>query len=56
MQSMATQTPWEEKSGNGFRFNDLLATVIAGGANVVAQVDFPGRGLDSRGRVGQKIV
>jgi hypothetical protein len=48
---MATQTPWAERSGNGFRFNDLFATIVARGANVVAQVNFAGGGLNGRGRV-----
>jgi len=53
---MATQTPGEEKSGNGFRFNDLLATVVARGADVVAQMHLARGGFDRRGWVGQKIV
>jgi hypothetical protein len=53
---MATQTPGEERSGNGFRFNDFLATVVAGGANVVAKMDLTRGGLNGRGWVRQKIV
>ena len=35
---------------------DLLATVITGWADVVAQMNFTGRWLHSQRRVGQKIV
>jgi hypothetical protein len=56
MQSMATQTPGEEKSGNGFRFNDLLATVVARGADVMAQMHLTRGGFHRGGRIGQKIV
>jgi len=53
---MATQTPEDVRSGNGFRLDDFPATVVASGANVVAQMDFPRRGLNGRGRIGQEIV
>ena len=37
-------------------FGDLLATVVARGADVMAQMNLSGRRLDSQRRIGQKIV
>jgi len=56
MQSTAMQTPEEEKSGNGFGFDNLFATVVARGADVVAQMNLARGRLDRGGGVGQKVV
>jgi len=58
---MATQTDCDEvtareKNLGGLGLYDFLATVVARGADVVAQMNLAGGWLNGRGRISQKIV